>query len=121
MSDHVYSITLPYPPSVNGYWRNIGRGRTIISKAGRDYMQAVSAEVAASDKPATYNGRLAVCVTVYPPDRRRRDLDNVCKAILDSLGKANVYEDDSQIDRLTIERAKVVRLGRVEITIEPIG
>jgi Holliday junction resolvase RusA-like endonuclease len=33
-------ITLPWPPSVNGYWRK-WRGRMVISVEGRKYREAV--------------------------------------------------------------------------------
>jgi len=34
-------LILPFPPSVNGYWRNIN-GKTLISAKGRAYKKAVS-------------------------------------------------------------------------------
>lgn len=115
-----WTIELPYPPSVNSYWRNIGRGRTIVSKAGRDYTTAVIAAVLVAGRPATRSGRLAMQIVVNPPDLRRRDLDNVAKGVQDSLCKALVYEDDSQIDRLVIERGRVTKPGNVLVTIEEI-
>lgn len=33
----------------------------------------------------------------YPPDLRIRDLDNIQKSLWDSLQKAGVYKNDSQI------------------------
>ena len=36
------------------------------------------------------------------PDKRRRDIDNLLKPILDALGQYGVYEDDSQIIDLRI-------------------
>jgi crossover junction endodeoxyribonuclease RusA len=112
-----YTIELPYPPSVNGYWRNIGRGRTIVSKAGRDYTNAVMLSVLTNGRPRTFQGRLSMQILVHPPDKRRRDLDNVAKGIQDSLCKASVYADDSQIDRLLIERAAVTKPGKVVVTV----
>jgi Holliday junction resolvase RusA-like endonuclease len=47
-----------------------------------------------------------VVVEVYVPDRRKRDLDNLHKGILDSLTHAGVWGDDSQIDDLRIYRAR---------------
>ena len=32
-------LTLPWPPTVNTYWRNFG-GRTIVSAKGRSYRKA---------------------------------------------------------------------------------
>jgi crossover junction endodeoxyribonuclease RusA len=54
------------------------------------------------------------------PDRYRRDLDNVCKAMLDALGHAGVYQDDSQIDRLEIVRGAVRAPGAAVVMIEEI-
>ena len=53
-------------------------------------------------------GRLSMTMTLFPPDKRRRDLDNAFKAPLDALAHAGVYEDDSQIDVLTIRRGAVM-------------
>jgi len=69
-------------------------------------------------KPMT--GRLAVTVDLYPPDKRRRDVDNSAKATLDALAHAGVYEDDSQIDDLHIRRREVVPPGRVVVTVTAI-
>lgn len=110
------TFDLPYPPSVNHYWRRVGF-RTLISREGRRYRTDVCAALAATGvRPLA--GRLNVRVTVCPPDHRRRDLDNVGKALLDALAHGAAYRDDSQIDRLTFERGPVTPGGRalVEIT-----
>jgi crossover junction endodeoxyribonuclease RusA len=62
-------------------------------------------------------GRLAIKIAAYPPDRRRRDLDNILKALLDSLTFAHVIEDDSQFDFISIARRDVIKDGAVQITI----
>ena len=49
-------------------------------------------------------GRLAVEIEAFAPDRRRRDLDGMLKVPLDALAIAGVYSDDSQIDDLRIVR-----------------
>lgn len=47
------------------------------------------------------SGRLSLYGEFYPPDRRRRDLDNVGgKVLLDSLQAAGLFDDDSQIKEL---------------------
>jgi crossover junction endodeoxyribonuclease RusA len=109
-------LTLPYPPSVNGYWSTF-RGRQIISKAGRLYVVAVQSSVLEQQARARLTGRLHVNIWVYPPDRRRRDLDNVCKATFDALAKAGVYEDDSQIDKFSVERCGVYKDGKIEVEV----
>jgi len=111
-----YTIELPYPPSVNGYFASV-RGRQILSKKGRDYQKAVMTAVLIAGRPATFAGRLAGDVVLMPPDFRRRDVDNPIKAVLDSLTKALIYHDDSQVDDLRVRRGKITKPGKAIITI----
>lgn len=113
-------LNLPYPPTVNTYWRNIGKGRTIISRAGRIYRVDVQAAVLLAGRPRA-SGRLRLGVLLTMPDNRRRDIDNVLKALLDALGHAGVYDDDSQIDRITVIRGPVVPPGAAVIEIHEIA
>jgi crossover junction endodeoxyribonuclease RusA len=110
---HVYE--LPYPPSVNHYWRRVG-WRTLISREGRRYRKDVVARLAAIHA-VPLCGRLHVQVTVCPPDAGRRDLDNLQKALLDALQCGGAYRDDSQIDYLEITRGCVVPDGKVIVTV----
>lgn len=116
------NIVLPWPPSVNQYWRHPSKGplagRHLISEQGRAYRAKVTAQVWSEQQAHKLADRLAVSILCYPPDRRRRDLDNILKAALDALVFAGVMLDDSQIDRLAIERCAVQAPGRLEITIE---
>jgi crossover junction endodeoxyribonuclease RusA len=96
-------IELPWSPTVNTYWRT-ARGRTYISAKGKAYREEVIARVQALDLPKPLEGRLTVHIWAYPPDKRRRDLDNLLKALLDALEHAGMYLDDNQIDDLRIER-----------------
>ena len=58
---------------------------------------------------------------MFPPDRRRRDVDNPLKAGVDSLMHASVFSDDSQIDHLEVIRKAVQPgNGRIIVTIEEI-
>ena len=107
-------IELPYPPSVNHYWRRVG-ARTLISREGRAFRRNVCALLAGGGgarKPPS-GGRIALTLDAFPPDRRRRDLDNLQKPVLDALQHAGVYEDDSQIDLLVTRRREVVPGGRL--------
>lgn len=93
-------ILLPWPPTVNTYWRRVGN-RTVLSRAGRRFRAEVVGIVGGLSR---LEGRLAVAIDLYPPDRRRRDIDNVVKAVLDALQHGGLYGDDSQIDQLTVTR-----------------
>lgn len=70
-------------------------------------------------KPAieVVGNSIAVHIIAHPPDRRRRDLDNLNKAILDSLVFSKVIEDDGLIDKLIIERGVVSAFGRVVVEV----
>lgn len=110
---------LPYPPSVNHYWRRVG-ARTLISRGGRAFRQAVCAILAARGvRPLT--GPLALEIVIYPPDRRRRDIDNVQKALLDALQHGGAYGDDSQIIRLAIEKGEPVDRGKTTVRINEVS
>lgn len=112
MTNIVYQ--LPYPPSLNSYYRTF-RGRVLISKKGREYRKSVLRIIGLSGTGLAE--RLSVIVYAYMPDNRRRDLDNTQKAILDSLTHAGVWLDDSQIDELHIIRKPVEKGGRVVVII----
>jgi Holliday junction resolvase RusA-like endonuclease len=107
---------LPYPPSVNHYWRRVG-ARTLISRAGRAFRERVCSLLAAR-RIEPLDGPLAVQIDVFPPDHRRRDIDNLQKALLDALQYGGAYHDDSQIVSLTINKREVVPDGRTRVSIE---
>jgi crossover junction endodeoxyribonuclease RusA len=112
-------FTLPWPPSVNHYWRNF-RGRMVIGERGRAYRRDAIASIRQQRIPADgVGGPLSVLVHAFPPDRRRRDLDNLQKALLDAVVAAGVIEDDSNIDELQVVRGKVQRGGMVWVRIQP--
>lgn len=103
------ALTLPFPPSVNHYWQASGH-RRFISKRGMDFRASVAGEVA--DKGInSLGGSLQVFVSLFPPDKRRRDVDNPIKALLDALQHAGVYDDDSQIRFLSVERKEIQKGG----------
>lgn len=117
-------IVLPWPPSVNHYWLILRKGKLagqpIISDEGKAYRKAVERYVMLHCVPRL-TGKLRMHMLACPPNRIRRDLDNLPKAVLDSLTKAEVYEDDSNIDDLHIVRGPLVKNGELRITITEIA
>lgn len=119
-------ILLPWPPSVNTYWRHPSKGplagRSLISEKGRAYRANTAAAVL--EQKARWNLKGAVCVDVlaFPPDRRQRDIDNLGKSLFDAMTHAGVWLDDDQIDDMRIRRARddrgeLILGGRVEVTV----
>jgi crossover junction endodeoxyribonuclease RusA len=117
MRDEALKICIPFPPSVNRYWRSVN-GRVLISAEGREYRRLVMQTL---NEPMPFTCALRVEVHAFMPDKRRRDLDNLMKGSLDSLTHAGVWLDDSQIDDLRVTRKGVEAPGRLEIFIEAIN
>ncbi|MCK0554335.1 RusA family crossover junction endodeoxyribonuclease [Pantoea ananatis] len=113
-------LTLPFPPSVNGYWRATNTGIK-ISASGRSFrsnaIAAILTQLKRRPQPITVN--VEVTVLLYPPDKRNRDLDNYQKALFDSLTHDGVWVDDRQIKRFTVEWGEQVKQGKAEVTISP--
>ena len=115
-------IKLPWPPTVNTYWRRVG-SRTLISKKGRADRKHIDTIGLTHRWRQTGFGdaRLAIRILACAPDRRARDLDNLLKSLLDSLSHAGLFDDDAQIDDLRIIRGPISPgQGYLEIEIETI-
>lgn len=111
----VVTLTLPWPPSVNTYWRRRGP-RYFVSAAGVEFREAVRAITLG--RVRRIDGPVILRLRAEPPDNRRRDLDNVMKALLDGLQHGGVYADDSQVKRIEAEMFEPVEGGRVIVTVE---
>ena len=64
--------------------------------------------------------RLKAHLDIYPPDRRKRDIDNAQKCLLDAMEKAQLYLDDNQIKDLHSVMREPVKGGKVIVTLEAI-
>jgi len=111
-------LELPFPPSVNTYWRNF-QGRMLISKKGREYRKTVADIVLLNRAAKHYQGKIKMTIEAWRPDGRKRDLDNLLKAPLDALTHAGVYLDDHLIVHLTIYWADD-KGGKLNVKIEEI-
>ncbi|MCE9530367.1 MAG: RusA family crossover junction endodeoxyribonuclease [Planctomycetes bacterium] len=104
-------VELPYPPSINHYWRRVGY-RTLISKPGRVFREQVIA-ILSRRHQQPFPGPVAIDVKLFPPDRRRRDLDNSFKSLFDSLQHGGLLVDDSQIVELHARKHAAEPGGKV--------
>lgn len=112
------SLTLPYPPSANRYWRKT-RGRMVVSSEARRYKRDVASLVSPINVAFVSKSLVAVTMVLYRP-RRSGDLDNRLKVVLDSLNGI-AYEDDKQVVEIHAFRHDDKKNPRVEIEISEIG
>lgn len=98
-----YFFTFPYPPSVNHYYVRTRFGMC-VGRRGKAFRQEVKA-LSQKSKPIT--PPVKMLIYLHAPDSRRRDLDNILKALLDAMEHAGIYENDSQICDLHVVRGNV--------------
>ena len=115
-----FQISIPFPPSVNTYWGFRGSHRYLTARA-KVFKEMVNTAYVRSGLEPFSDARLKVCIELYPPDRRVRDIDNVVKSTLDALCQCGVFTDDGQIDVLHVTREKIIKWGMAVVTIEKIG
>jgi crossover junction endodeoxyribonuclease RusA len=113
--ESVTTVELPWPPQVNHYY-TVARGRKVLSKKGRLFKADCCLRLLAQKAPKNLLDRLRVEIEAYPPDRRKRDIDNIIKPTLDALQDYGLF-DDSQIDDLSIRRCSAGKPGFVRIRI----
>lgn len=112
----ILGLELPYPPSINHYYIRSAHG-VILGAKGKSYRRDVSLLLHRYKNAYSQDKRLVVTINVFPPDKRKRDIDNILKCLLDSLEYAQVYKNDNQIDMLTVIRRQNVTRGAVHIWI----
>ena len=94
------SYRLPFPLSVNNLFFNTKRGRVKTTRY-QAWLQEVSS-VLKSQGLVYVPGDVSVEILVIKPDRRRRDLDNMAKSIIDALVLNGVIDDDSLIQKILL-------------------
>ena len=117
-------ILLPFPPSANTYWRyaqfkNMKYPMFMISKKGREYTSHVTRVIQQNNLVgAFFNGEyLQVEIELFPPDLRKRDIDNYNKGLFDSLTKAKYWKDDKQVKKLIVEMKEKRKGGYIHVVI----
>lgn len=109
-------LELPWPPSINHYYGRARNGRVFIKAPGVKFRTSV-ADIVADAGCEVQTGDLALFIWVSPPDKRKRDMDNLVKATQDALQEAGCYENDCQIAGLHVERGDVHKGGKVRVMI----
>ena len=125
-------LELPYPPSVNHYWTPIVRfnphtrmhyATLVLSPAAKTYHEETG-WFCLSQRPRVHGwplyGALMLTLRITPPDGRRRDRDNILKAIADTLVRGGVIVDDELIKEIHLYSLPPMNGGRVDVCIEMI-
>lgn len=93
-------LELPFPPSVNGLTFNAKKGR-VRTGAYNAWFTLASAKIKDGDRIGLGPYCLSICLR--RPDKRRRDLGNLEKAVSDLLVAHGVVQDDSLAERITLQ------------------
>jgi len=107
------------PLSTQTIYRSACRGRfptMYMTKKGKELKALYHSEAKKQYKKKVVSIDCALEITLFFKDKRRRDVDNFNKIILDAL-EGVVYEDDKQIQKLTITKDYSKEDPRVEIKI----
>jgi len=113
------TLVLPFPPSVNRLWRASKGGGVYRSPKYADWRRLAMWQLAGQAKGKKVTGPYKLTILAVKPDKRKRDLGNLEKAISDILVSQGIVEDDSLCDWIV---ARWVDKGpECQIIIEPIG
>lgn len=117
-------LTLPYPPTTNNLFVNVGKGRK-KSTEYRAWLDRAGLEIMAQrPQLATRNiaGAYTFSLVAERPDRRRRDLSNLCKPVEDLLVSMGLLSDDSDAESIELRWSGIEpkKPGRVHVTVTPI-
>ena len=123
-------LTLPWPVSINAYWKSrvinvkgAAMATTYVTAAGVKFQNDVMAAVIEQlGQHSPLQGRLCVSMLFHGPSARKYDISNFVKTTEDALTKAGVWVDDEQVDALFLFRKPIDRQDpRVEIHISDLG
>lgn len=115
-------FTIPYPPSVNKYWKprqptSYSSKRFYVNPKVIKFKHEVALIKIIHKIQKIPKEKLLLELQIYPPDKRKRDTDNLGKAICDALQDAGIFDDDFQVEILLMQRNEVLKPGKVDVKI----
>jgi len=102
-----YTLDLPLAPSINDYYGHhakFGYCTIYIKTKGKEYRKTINTYITKNNLKLRANIPLTLSIHFTPKTRHKQDVDNILKCTLDALTKAEVWEDDSLIYKLTVEK-----------------
>jgi crossover junction endodeoxyribonuclease RusA len=96
----IYFYRIPTPPSMNALWRITGR-RMYRTKKYVEWIEQCKTALAEFQKPAI-DYPFNIEIIVGRPSKRRMDIDNRAKAVMDMLQHLDIITDDCLANRVTM-------------------
>jgi len=107
------------PLSTQHIYRSACRGKfptRYMTKQGKDLKEQYQLEAKNQYKGKVLSGDVEMELVLFFKDKRRRDVDNYNKLVLDAL-EGIVFEDDKQVQKLTIIKDYSKENPRIELEI----
>jgi crossover junction endodeoxyribonuclease RusA len=108
----------PIPTARARFVRHAGVGVVYTPKTSKDYQKKISLAVRGATPARGLLGPFRVSAAFHRATRRRVDIDNLFKSVLDGITRSGLWEDDSQVHWIEAS----LRLGqlwpRLELTVE---
>lgn len=115
--------TLPYPPSANTAWRaskSFYKNKIYLNPKVVKFRKRVQ-EILMLERFPKMSGPIFLELYLYMPDKRRRDIDNPIKAVLDALEHGGLFENDSQVSKLLVQKMGIEKNGKAIVKISKIS
>ena len=95
------TLEIAYPPSANRIWRKY-KGRIVRDPVYVQWLDTEGWKII-SQKQGGISGPYRLFVEAVKPDKRRRDLDNIAKALSDLLKSVGTIDDDSEAQEIGLK------------------
>lgn len=105
------------PPSTNHLYGRTGRG-VYMKPDVKEAKDAIGWEARNQYRGEPLTGALKLSIAIYWPDKRRRDIDNGLKLIMDAL-TGILWNDDAQVYDLEVKKRLSNQDPRVELEVGP--
>jgi crossover junction endodeoxyribonuclease RusA len=106
----VFELILPYPPSVNQlYGVDPKTKRRYLTQKGKDFKRLAwyrimtQKRAAGLEKGIIFDAVQRVDLNFFPPDFRKRDVDNLIKITLDVCTENEIWKDDRLVKKLCVD------------------
>jgi Holliday junction resolvase RusA-like endonuclease len=111
------TLTLPFPPSINGAYRNVPKIGRVKTKAYKVWEVEASISAKMQAGTAKVDGPYAFHMRADRPDRRRRDLSNLIKVTEDLVVRLGFVEDDSYCQRIKVSWSDAPPRADAQVTV----